>query len=313
MIVDESQFVQNHHFVPKGYLQFFTMAGERSLVWEYSKRWGGLPRARSIKKICRRPGYYAQPNAPNYGKDVNELERALANMERLGIEAIRSIEAVPGQRASFRGGPIGELALFLGFLVSRNPSFREPIHGFYRSVFDRALEGRAATETIEYDGETIYVPEAIRRGLIEVRIKEDVSLEPMVDLGSRLAERLLSLDWIFVVPQAGYSLVTSDNPVSTASPSVSIAPLASVGPLHPTTEFLVPLRQDLGLVCRPPVQWDPKNLRRAEYPWCASIDGSLTKEFNRRTARVASERVYSPVQAQEIREILQEFSSDVSD
>ena len=33
---------KNQHFVPKGYLRNFTIAGEKSHVWEYDKQLGSL-------------------------------------------------------------------------------------------------------------------------------------------------------------------------------------------------------------------------------------------------------------------------------
>ncbi len=81
----------NQHFIPKGYLRGFTIAEEKSLIWEYDKNDGSISRhPKSISQICSKYQYYAQKNEDG-SNDKESIENAFHNIEDKAPRAIKKI------------------------------------------------------------------------------------------------------------------------------------------------------------------------------------------------------------------------------
>ena len=84
-----SQEKINHHYVPASYLRGFTIEGENSLVWGYSKEYGKCTGKRSVDNICSEDYYYEQPKPD--GSKTQILEDGFSKIEEAGIEIIKKI------------------------------------------------------------------------------------------------------------------------------------------------------------------------------------------------------------------------------
>jgi len=85
-----TQDKKKHHFVPKSYLKGFVIEGQKSLIWEYDKKYVRISKnPKSIRKICCRDYYYEQTN--DDGQKTQILEDGLGKIESKAIEIINNI------------------------------------------------------------------------------------------------------------------------------------------------------------------------------------------------------------------------------
>jgi len=200
--------IERQHYIPQGFLRGFTVPDETSdkFIWVYEKLECRKPRRVSIKSIAWEPYYYEQESESGE-KDLDTLEKGLARtIDNVAPEIIRSIVARPGRNANLSAKDKGTLAFFLGLLMTRVPSFREPIKDLHSRIAQQALE-----QLLENDQD---VPQPIREGGIQAEAKSWVSLRPMIQMGKVIGESALRKYWQFYVPPKDFSLITSDNPVT---------------------------------------------------------------------------------------------------
>ncbi|MBW6499409.1 MAG: DUF4238 domain-containing protein, partial [Bacteroidales bacterium] len=129
--------------------------------------------------------------------------------------------------------------------------------------------------------------------VLQIDIKNWISLEPMIELAKDGGNVLLAKHWTFLRPAKGQVFVTSDNPYSFIPPKRSPSPY-QVGPFNPFVTITVPLRQDLTLVVGKPAKTIERHfsLKRAS--------GKQTDEINTRTIAAALRYVYAPIIDQDI-------------
>jgi hypothetical protein len=284
--------IERQHYIPQGFLKSFTISDETSdkFIWVYEKLEGRKPRRASIKSIAWEPYYYEQES--EFGeKDPDTLEIGLARtIDSVAPEIIRSIVARPGRNADLSTKDKGTLAFFLGLLMTRVPSFREPIKDLHSGIAQQALE-----QLLE-NGQV--VPPPIGIGEIQAEAKSWVSLRPMIQTAKVIGESVLRKYWQCFVPPKGFSLITSDNPVTFHVSREYGAILA--GPAHPLAEIVVNLRKDLALVCT------PRQKEGSDF----SVFRMSTKggrKFNRGTAIAARRFVFADVQSDDIERLVKKY------
>ena len=119
---------------------------------------------------------------------------------------------------------------------------------------------------------------------LDVEIKPQVSLQPMIDLAQLGSQALSAKLWFFALPATDMFFVTADNPVSFQLPEQFRGPGAPhIGPFHPLSEVTAPLRKDLVLICSPSVGYRAHEVRHLHFR-TVKFNRADTKNINERTA-----------------------------
>lgn len=262
--------------MPQGYLRGFAAEDEssRSFVWVYDKGDKRAPRKKSVRSIAWAPAYYAQEREDG-SADLDTLETGLATTIDNQVPLIlQTIKPKPGQRIELAGDAKAALAFFVGLSLTRVPSFRDGMNDFHSRLAEIELSRHAERDP--------NLATAIEKYGIKAAAKPWVSLRPMVQLASAIAQSALAKHWQFFVAPPGVPLITSDNPVVFSGGAVG---LTELGPAHPGAELVMNLRKDLTLVCTPKRGYDTM-LTFALTPIEA-------RKFNRGVVRAARQRVFA--------------------
>jgi hypothetical protein len=268
---------QRHHYVPQGYLRGFAAEEDssRSFVWVYAKAPGRAPRKKSVRSIAWAPAYYAQEN-PDGTEDADTFETHLAKtIDNTIPQILRSIAPQVGQCVGLSEDDKGALAFFVGFSLTRVPSFRDGINDMYTQIAKIGL-----SHPLEADPELKNFAEKYG---VTASAKEWVSMRPMVEMAHAIATSALTKNWQFFVPPLEVPLVTSDNPVVFSGKAAGLD--QSVGPAHPLAELVMNLRTDLALVCTPKQGYPSTQVFR--------LTPSEARKFNRGIVGAARQRVFA--------------------
>lgn len=216
----------DQHYIPRGYLRGFcdpcTPAGQEPWLWINDLRQGVVKR-RAPKNIAKRPDYYSVTRDTD---DVDHLgERLLSRIESNGIPILSKIG---GGYFALTDEERQHLALFVGFLITRTPSFRDfmeraagkqgesimrvmaghPEH--FRRTMRKAPVGDMSDEEIERLRMRALEPE---RHFI-VRGTPDFSLGQALALAPAPAREVLQMHWQFLIAGGPERFVTGDAPVT---------------------------------------------------------------------------------------------------
>jgi hypothetical protein len=193
----------------------------------------------------------------------------------------------PGSPIKISGDDKGALAFFMGISFTRVPSYRSGIELIHERLAEMGLQS-ISQEVKGPNGEDFY--EMQEKYGINVKVKSWVSLAPMVDMATRIGHSALTKNWQFFTPSQGMTFVTGDNPVHFDYAKKLYGEDAYVqilGPIHPHTEIILPLRKDLTLVCT------PQKLDMAAF----QLSPQETRKFNRGIARAARRYVIADHQS----------------
>lgn len=269
-----------------------------SLIWEYDKETGEVSlTSKSIREICSEHLYYAQYDESGE-VDKQALEDAFQTIEDKTPRIIRRINvSTTGEKVALSSEEHSTLSFFVALLLTRVPSFRDGIEDMHRRLVEMFL----APEVERSHGEGTMpqiIEELYNKGQlydqIEIEIKPQVSLKPMIELASISAQVLLIKLWAFVRPAIDMFFVTSDNPVYFQLPERLCGPRSpAIGPWHPLSEVTVPLRSDLAVICRPSAGYGPGEARLLPFR-TARLNVGDTKNINKRIAIAAKRYVYAP-------------------
>lgn len=266
-----------HHYVPQGYLRGFAIGTEpsKSFVWVYDKRRGRAPLKRSVKSIAWAPAYYAQERADGTeDSDTFEIQMA-KTIDNIIPQILSAIAPRAGQYVELSEAHKGALAFFVGFSLTRVPSFRDGINDMYARIAQIGL-----SHVLEADRE---LKDFAEKYGITAYSKEWVSMRPMVEMAHAIATSALGKNWQFFVPPVDVPLVTSDNPVVFSGKAANLGKF--VGPAHPYAELLMNLRKDLALVCTPLQGYPSTNVFK--------LTPSEARKFNRGIVGAARHRVFA--------------------
>ncbi|WP_413294666.1 DUF4238 domain-containing protein [Bdellovibrio sp. HCB185ZH] len=131
-----------------------------------------------------------------------------------------------------------KIALFIGFSFTRVPSFRNPIHDLHKFAAEHILDHLIQNNSLPPP------PSGITPEQMIVEVKSFVSLPIMIEQACKIADSILLKDWQFFKANSKRSFITSDNPVFFSNGGSQF-----IGPIHPKSEIIFPIRKDLLLVC----------------------------------------------------------------
>lgn len=263
-----------HHYIPEGYLKGFSVIGEvtNKNVWTYTKNKYSKPKIRSSRSVAFKNDYYAQ-EIDNEVYDYNKLENAFSEVENIVIPIIRNLKGNDG-KILLSDYDKGQLAFFLALLCTRTPSFRDGIENVYEKIAEIFLDRTMADDAFKKSP----LLKIYENNGINIRIKNWISLKPMIDTANELALTMLEKYWQFFTPPVGHSFVTSDVPVVFFGQS----------PGHPSSIIMVNLRKDLSLFCTPEKYMQDLSVREIS-------DKSVTN-INLGIVQSAKEFVFSSVE-----------------
>lgn len=230
------------------------------------------------KKVCEfvawAHAYYAQEREDG-SADLDTLENRLATtIDNQIPPVLQRIVPIVGRKIELSEDEKGALAFFLGFSLTRVPSFRDGINDIYSRVAQNAL-----SQQMNKDPK---LAEIVDKYGVKAEAKPWVSLRPMVQLADAIATSTLRKHWQFFVAPPSVPLITSDNPVVFSG---GAAGLAGVGPAHPGAELVMNLRKDLSLVCTPKRGHDSMQVFQ--------LSPVEARKFNRGIVRAARQRVFA--------------------
>lgn len=257
------------HFVPQAFLKGFSESLGSPFIWVYDKRAGYRPSRKSVKSVAYEDYYYSQETETGE-QDIDSLEKAFAKTIDNDLPLIiQNLKVVPGGVISLSDEDKGKIAYFIGLSLTRVPNFRDGINQVYSWAAQMALNEVAKDNNM--------ISDLIDKEGVTAEAKAWVSLRPMLEMGKKIGESVLSKNWQFFVAAENVSFMTSDNPVVIGGSN-------GMGPGHPMAELMVSLRKDLALVCTPRGKTSVEVFKQSP---------SETRKFNRGIVRAARHRVFT--------------------
>jgi hypothetical protein len=227
--------IHRHHYIPQGFLKNFTIEDNQNkkMIYCYEKnKYIKKERKVSIKSIVFETDYYATENADgtiNY----NELERLIGELENKVIPIITNLKEKNNEIIITEEKKI-YILYFISQLMMRVPSFRNGIENIYREVVLKIFNNKEFKEFKD-------INQMINDGIINLDIKNWISLEPMIKISHVMFNSLLSKNMQFFTPPDNCNFITTDTPVV----------FYGIAPAHPDSIVSINLRKDLCLFFTP--------------------------------------------------------------
>lgn len=223
------------HYITRAYLRGFcdptTPPGQEPWVWVSDLQEGKVKR-RAPKNVATRPDYYSVKGSG--GTVEHAPERLLSVVESGGARVVAKLREGLFTLAS---GEREQLALFIGFLITRTPAFRDFVERAAGKYFESVMRiaarhpeyfRRLVKEAAEAAGETVSdeeIEDARLRGLdppchFIVRGTPEFSLGQALVLATTPAAEILNMRWEFEIAGGKEHFVTGDVPVTWRNPRV---------------------------------------------------------------------------------------------
>ncbi len=287
------------HFVTRAYLARFTdpatPAGQKPYVWVY-ERDRATPFARAPKKLAVKTDYYS---ATVNGKREDVVEESLSVIEGKALPVIQALHDGKDP-AALTDEERYALALFLGFLKTRVPKFREYVERVTADImkqigqlsaahpehFERTLREAMKAKGQEPPKDIEAVRQFVLKGEYMVHADPLLSMQMMIEQAGPIAEYIFNFEWRILEAPAGAVFVTSDAPLELVATERLPAPWGwGTGWFTPWMEATFPLGPGACLLIS---QHRPTGREL--------IDAARVHEANWRTAAYAHEQVFSSVQ-----------------
>jgi len=279
---------KNQHFVPRSFLRGFATDSEDSLIWGYDKKYCKCTGKRSINQICSFDYYYEQLKPD--GSKTQMLEDGFQSIETPAIEIIRNLST--SQKLSSHDK--GCLALYIGLMLTRGPSFRDGIHEIHKHATEILLQK-------EYEsGRLPELPAILKKYIvnnditsaIKTKILPHVSLQYMLDSAIDIGNSLCNKKWdIYYISNSQY-FITSDTPVMFEH--INSKENRTIGPAHPESLVLCPITNKMIVAVRPYCKTDCSG-----FEFMPVKDGMVDK-LNEFICLNAQRFVYASAQSQEL-------------
>lgn len=283
------------HYVPRAYLAEFTdpntPRGHEPFLWVFERE-EEAPYRRAPHKVAVKRDYYT---ATVDGEREDAVEEMLSQIEGKAIPVIRDL-ARGGDPSALGEDERQALSLFLGFLETRVPKFRQMVEkttGDIMKMVSRVSAEhpedfeRTIREAARKKGEPPPADiEAVRRfalsGEYEVAVDPLMSLQMMLSQGPKIAEFAYGFEWRVLEAPVGEVFITSDTPLVRVATEPPPARWMGVGWFTPSMEATFPLSPAACLLV---------SLHRPTGR--EQITAERVREVNRRTAAFAEREVYS--------------------
>ena len=283
------------HTVTRAYLSAFTdpatPAGQEPFLWVYERE-GDAPYRRAPHKVAVKPDYYT---ATVDGKREDVVEEALSQVEDKALPIIRAL-ATGGNPADLTEQERAALALFVGFLETRVPKFREWVErnvselmrkvslmtAAHPAAFERTIREAARAKGKEPPADIEAVRQFVLSGEYDLTVSPLMSLQMMVAQAPHIAELAYDFEWRVLDAPDGEVFITSDAPLVRIATERPQAAWMGIGWLTPWMEATLPLSPTASLLIS---QHHPTGREQ--------VNAERVREANWRTAAYAQREVYS--------------------
>ena len=279
---------KNQHFVPSSFLRGFAIDLEDTLIWGYDKKYGKCTGKRSINKICSSKYYYEQL-MPG-GSKTQMLEDGLQKIDKVAIEIIRNLS----KSRQLSSDDKGCLALYIGLLLTRGPSYRDGIHEFHRHSVQMILQNEFEAGRLPEPPPILkkYIVDGDLTSVIKTEILPHVSLQFVIDSAKMIGQSLCGKKWDIYCIESSDFFITSDTPVMFES--IDPKENRSIGPAHSKSLILCPITKKMLIAARPYCKID-----HSSYEFMPVKNGMVNK-FNEFLCFYAQRFIYSPKQSEEL-------------
>jgi hypothetical protein len=274
-------------------LKGFSIDGEKSLIWEYDKKYCKISKTpKSVNKICSKDFYYEQ-KMPD-GSKTQMLEDGFQKIEKVAINIIRKINSEQKLTEYDKGC----LSFYIGLLLTRGPSFRDGVHEFHKHHAEIMLQK-------EYESGRLPEPPAILKkhivnndinSVVKAEILPHVSLQYMFDLAYNVSQSLCYKRWDIYYTRNSEFFATSDTPVMFGP--VDSKENREINPAHSLSLVLCPITKKILIAARPYCKSDCSS-----FEFMPVKDGMVEK-LNELMCFNAQRFVYTPEKSQKLLEYI---------
>lgn len=254
--MSEQQFTKKQHYIPQFYLKKFSQDGER--VYVYDKKTGskGEIRYQTTLQVAHENNFYNYQTKS--GKKEN-LEDFFSQIEGDAATAIE--EAYDKRRLS--DNDRGKLALFIAFIYSRVPAFKERTEESHTKMgekisrmmfrmtpkekFRNFLKEQGKEVTDDELDDLIEFATNPKRSKIGFTYPNGYWIKSMLDMGAELAPRFAAMDWLFLIADKPFAFITSDNPFILMPPK-EFHPFYGYGLVTQGAKKIIPLKSNMCLI-----------------------------------------------------------------
>ncbi len=301
-----TQKKKKHHYIPASYLKGFTDPRRSNILWVYEKG-GNKIVAAPPHKTGLRIGYYSFMREGGQ-KDTDAFENTFEVLEGDAGNVLKKFgkleEITPSDKAV--------MALFMGFLITRVPTYRNRVEEFaseaakyflmalaenpdaLRQAREQYKKEEKPESDIEYEELREFI---LDESKYKIKPSPALSLVSMAYSAGHIGFLLLGMSWYFVPATPQHKYVTSDNPISYDLPPGEQKSTLSYGIAHNSLRLSFPISKELGMLAI----WDNEEpTTRYSKP-----DNQIIKTINRRTARASNRFVFGPTKSEKINRMVQ--------
>lgn len=248
---------KKQHYIPQFYLKNFSEDNEHIFIYDRKKGQKGEVRYQTTIDVAHENHFYTYRTKQG---TKNNLEDLFCKIEGDAASAINNVYA----KHKITDEEIGQLAIFIGFLHTRVPTFKRETEEMSVKATEKIArmmlentpkekfkefyikkEGRVPTDK-ELD-DIIDFGVNPKRSILKVTYPKEHWIKMMLNLGVEAGKHFSEMDWLFLFTKKTYAFITSDNPLLLVPPQVSDL-FRGVGLLTPGAKKIIPLRPNMCLM-----------------------------------------------------------------
>jgi hypothetical protein len=280
------------HYLPQFYLKCFcdpdTPPGQEPYVWVYAQD-NPIWKKKAPANIAKGADLYSFTD--NEGHRHDEIERGLGEVESQAASILR--DKISKYEPHLDEREVVTLALFVGYMAVRIPSFHERLGDFMIDVVSAMMRMQASkpeafpalkASVEEKTGEKLpdwFGPEHLDPSRYIITPSKSLvvalALSPIKDI----TYHLTNMSWRFLVAEEGF-FITSDWPFCMLNPKL-IGSFYGPGLAQKDVEVTIPLSPRIALLAT----WDTPDTR------FSGVGADTVSAINKRTALIAREFVVS--------------------
>ncbi|MDO8140428.1 MAG: DUF4238 domain-containing protein [Candidatus Brocadiales bacterium] len=276
---------KKHHYLPSFYLKGFTKL-DSNCLWVYEKDSLNVRPSSPENEGCQR--FYHTFVTHEGNRDTNSIEDYFGKIEtKTGL-----ILADIHRRQKLTEQDRKELALFISFMLTRVPLFRNEIEKMAAEHIDHVGLDTAISDfkiSIDTMGDALGIkPNISENELTKLPSRRGsvFSLAQIFHVAFDFYPKFLNLQWRFLFSSQDYKYVTSDNPLYFYSASASGA-LPRDDFLKEDIEITLPLSKEVALMAK----------RYNIQDGYGDAQVQTIKNINKRTVLCAKSNIYSAIKS----------------
>jgi len=285
---------KKHHYLPISYLNGF--CDQKNMIWTYHKDLSAEPHCQKPENTAFIKNFYAMEREDG-SLDTNTFEDALSDIiEGPAANALNSLRF--SQIPSFDDQQ--QLALFIGFMLARTPSYRKFYEEQHNKEYELQLKFIATSKerflkwSDEYkklNNEPLANDiEELRQEILndeyKIQVHPNLRLYIMQKISLSTSFILADMKWIIEKSGNNIHFITSDNPIIVTNPNYQ-GGYYTPSLLTEGTEIYIPISKDINLLMI-------KSEEEVLDIQINVVNKEVIKKRNRAIVSTASRFIYSP-------------------